>query len=248
MALVIEQSNQSYEQRDKAQLEIAAIGRLNRKEEDAYHQQISDLSEELETINEQLLSSTKRNQTAAVVDPVDEERKAVDRREAAKANEIARAEEEYAQQRKEKLEEFEDAFHQISTATGISDVDELVKVFIENEEHNFSLFRYSNEQAAEIERLEEEIQALNEEEMRFKEAANDDKNGHRDEIIKLENEIRTVDEQTAVYESKCNSHQTILEEVKDEIKVNNTMSLSMYVFFFLCNHQLSKICDTTSCF
>ena len=49
MALVIEQSNQSYEQRDKAQLEIAAIERLNRKEEDAYHQQISDLSEELET-------------------------------------------------------------------------------------------------------------------------------------------------------------------------------------------------------
>ena len=230
MALVIEQSNQSYEQRDKAQLEIAAIERLNRKEEDVYHQQISDLSEELEKINGQLLNSTKRNQTAMVIDPIEEERKAAERREAARANEIARAEEEYAQQRKEKLENYEDAFHQISSATGISDVDELVKVFIENEEHNFSLFRYSNEQAAEIDRLEDEIQALHEEEMRYKEAANDE-NGHQAEIMKLENEIRAVDEQTAAYEAKCNNHQKILEEVKDEIKVK---TISFYATFTQC--------------
>ena len=220
MALVIEQSNQSYEQRDKAQLEIAAIERLNWKEEDEYHQQISDLSEELEKINEQLLNSTKRNQTAAPLDPIEEERIAAERREAGKADEIARAEEEYAQQRKEKLENYEDAFRQISTATGISDVDVLVKVFIENEEHNFSLFRYSNEQAAEIERLEEEIQALYEEEMKYKEQANS-ANGRQDEITKLEHEIKAVDEHTSFYQSKCTSHQKILEEVKDEIKVSD---------------------------
>ena len=231
MALVIEQSNQAYEQRDKAQLEIAAIERLNRKEEDAYHQHMSDLSEELEKINGQLLNSTKRNQTASVVDPVEEERKAAERREAARANDIARAEEEYAQQRKEKLENYEDTFHQISEATGISDVDGLVKVFIENEEYNFSLFRYSNEQAADIERLEEEIQVLHEEEMRYKEEANDDKNGHRDEIIKLENDIRAVDEQTAVYDAKCDNHQKILDEVKDEIKVN---AISTHALFPRC--------------
>ena len=95
MAVVIEQSNQAYEQRDKAQLEIAAIERLNRKEEDAHHQQLGDLSEELEKFNEQLLDLSKRGQTAIVVDPVEEERKAVERREAARANEAARAEEEY---------------------------------------------------------------------------------------------------------------------------------------------------------
>lgn len=220
MALVIEQSNQAYEQRDKAQLEIAAIERLNRKEEDAYHQQMTDLSEELEKINEQLLNSTKRSQTAAAVDPVEEERKAAERREAAKANELARAEEEYAEQRKEKLQNYEDAFRQISTATGISDVDQLVKMFIENEEFNFSLFRYSNEQAAEIERLQEGIQTLHEEEMKYKQEAHDDKDGHRDEIMKLENEIKSIDEQTALLESKCMRYQRILEEVKDEIKVS----------------------------
>lgn len=250
MAIVIEQSNQAYEQRDKAQLEIAAIERLNRKEEDAYHQQVTDLSEELETINEQLLNSTKRNQTATVIDPAEEERKAAERRETARANEIARAEEEYAQQRKDKLESYEDAFQQISAATGISDVDELVKVFIENEEHNFSLFRYSNEQAAEIERLEEEIQALHEEEMRYKEEEDAAKNGHREEIAKLENEIKSVDDQTALYEAKCAKHQKILEEVKDEIKVRALSALCCKYAFgeadaftssCRCTHQLLLI-------
>jgi len=248
MAIVIEQSNQSYEQRDKAQLEIAAIERLNRKEEDAYHQQISDLSEELEMINEQLLSSTKRNQTAKAVDPIEEERKAAQRRETIRANEIARAEEEYAQQRKEKLENYENVFHQISSATGISDVDELVKSFIDNEEHNFSLFRYSNEQAGEIERLEEEIQALHEEEMRYKERLNNDKDGHKEEIFKLENEIKSVDEQTEAYGLKCNSHQKILDEVKDEIKVSESDCLFMFVpYISLLNHHFHPQLITHSC-
>jgi hypothetical protein len=220
MAVVIEQSNQAYEQRDKAQLEIAAIERLNRKEEDAYHQQISDLGEELEKVNEQLLDSTKRGQTAIVVDPVEEERKAMERRVAARANEAARAAEEYAHQRDEKLKSYEDVFREIIAATGISDVDELVKVFIENEEHNFSLFRYSNEQAAEIERLEVDIQSLREEEMKCKEENSDDMNGsRRDDLVKLQNEISMVDELTKAYESKCDRYQNILEEVKDEIKV-----------------------------
>ena len=74
---------------------------------------------------------------------------------AARASEIVHAKEECAKQRREKLQTYEDAFREISVATGISNIDdELVKVFIENVEHNFS---YLNEQAAEIERLEEPI-------------------------------------------------------------------------------------------
>ncbi len=222
MALVIEQSNQAYEQRDKAQLEIAAIERLNRKEEDAFHQQIGELSDELEKINEQFLISSKRAQSAIVVDPVEEERKAIERREAARANEAARAEAEDAKQRDEKLQSYADTFREISAATGISDADELVKVFIENEEHNFSLFRYSNEQAAEIERLEEDIQDLREEESKCKEEASDDRNDSRkDDLVKLQNEISLVDELTKGYESKCDGYQNLLEEVKDEIKVRH---------------------------
>ncbi|KAK1748358.1 hypothetical protein QTG54_000297 [Skeletonema marinoi] len=148
MALIIEQSNQAYEQRDRAQLEMAALEQANRKEEDAYHEQLTELIDELENVNEQLLSSTR--QQTAMIDPDEEERKEVEREEAERAIEIANAEKECAQQRKERMENFQGAFHQISVATGISDVDELVKVFIKNEEQNFSLFSYLNEQAGKL--------------------------------------------------------------------------------------------------
>lgn len=247
MAIVIEQSNQAYEQRDTAQLEIAAIEQANRKEEAAYHQQMNELSDELEQINEQLLNTTKRNQMPVFVDPAEEERKIAERMEAARANEIARVEEECAHQRMEKMQNFEEAFRKISAATGISDVDELVKVFIQNEEQNFSLFRYLNEQSAEIERIDDEIQTLQKEEARYTEEVNDE--GNNDEVIKLENKIKATEEQTATFESKCESHQKILEEVKDEIKVSDrtchhakslvlrsTMqnALTFILFFFEC--------------
>lgn len=217
MALVIEQSNQAYEQRDKAQLEIAAIEQADRKDEDAYHQQMNELSDELEEINQQLLNSTRRNQQPVVVDPVEEERKAAERREATRANEIARAEEEYAQQRKERMQNFEEAFRKISAATGINDVDELVRVFIENEEQNFSLFRYMNEQTAEIERLEDEINALQEEGERVRAEQGDGNDG--EEVAKIEKQIKAAIEQTAMYDAKCVEQQKLLDEVKDEIKV-----------------------------
>lgn len=96
MNAIIEQSNQAYEQRDKAQLETAAIERLNRAEETAHHQKITDLSEELDRINRELIDSTQRAHTAVAVDPEEEERKEAERREVARANDILRAEAEYA--------------------------------------------------------------------------------------------------------------------------------------------------------
>ena len=108
----------------------------------------------------------------------------------------------------------------ITVSTRISDVDELMKIFIKKEEHKFSLFRHSNDQAAEIEWLEENVQDPHKEEMEYKEEANNNKNGRREEMIKLEKQIKSVDEQTAVYELKCHSHQHTLEEVNDDNKVN----------------------------
>jgi len=223
MALIIEQSNQAYEQRDRAQLEMAALEQANRKEEDAYHEQLTELIDELENVNEQLLSSTR--QQTAMIDPDEEERKEVEREEAERAIEIANAEKECAQQRKERMENFQGAFHQISVATGISDVDELVKVFIKNEEQNFSLFSYLNEQAGEIERLEDDIQSLQEEKAQYEEA-NANNIEQNDEILKIENRIKTTEEQTAMYETKVDAHNKTLDRVKDEIKVSGSRAHS----------------------
>ena len=57
----------------------------------------------------------------------------------------------------EKAESYEEVFAKIEAATGISDIDLLVKRFITAEEKNFTLFKFVNEMSNEIENLEIQI-------------------------------------------------------------------------------------------
>jgi hypothetical protein len=54
----------------------------------------------------------------------------------------------------EKAESYEEAFAKIEAATGIHDIDVLVKNFIQAEEKNFTLFKFVNELSNEIENLD----------------------------------------------------------------------------------------------
>jgi len=58
----------------------------------------------------------------------------------------------------ERVQNFEEAFTKIKAATGIIDIEELVNTFIKNEDQNFSLFNYVNEQTNEIEKLQDQIE------------------------------------------------------------------------------------------
>merc|ERR1719171_2676615 len=68
----------------------------------------------------------------------------------------------------EKVQSYEEAFTQIQRATQISDIDELVKQFIENEDQNFKMFNYLNELNSEIEKGEESIAELKAESEKYK--------------------------------------------------------------------------------
>lgn len=60
----------------------------------------------------------------------------------------------------EKAESYEEAFAKIEAATGIHDIDILVKNFISAEEKNFTLFKFVNELSNEIENLEQQINEM----------------------------------------------------------------------------------------
>jgi hypothetical protein len=60
----------------------------------------------------------------------------------------------------EKAESYEEAFAKIEAATGIHDIDVLVKNFIQAEEKNFTLFKFVNELSNEIENLEAQINEM----------------------------------------------------------------------------------------
>ncbi|CAN0201395.1 unnamed protein product, partial [Hapterophycus canaliculatus] len=67
----------------------------------------------------------------------------------------------------ERIQNFDEAFARIRSATGIEDIEELVRTFVKNEDQNFSLFNYVNEQQNEVEKLEEQLHQLEEEEQKF---------------------------------------------------------------------------------
>jgi len=55
---------------------------------------------------------------------------------------------------KHKISSFEEAFAKIMSATGVDDLQQLTKVFVQSEEKSFSLFKLVNELNHEIENYE----------------------------------------------------------------------------------------------
>lgn len=115
---------------------------------------------------------------------------------------------------KERVQNFEEAFNKIRSATGISDINALVSTFIKNEEHNFSLFNYVNEQNNEIEKLEEQILLLQEEEGKYKTETGQDMSQHKEILKDLEQKVSFTDSMCEKYELKCSELTRILESLK----------------------------------
>eukprot|EP00595_Chromulina_sp_UTEXLB2642_P001374 CAMPEP_0196763116 /NCGR_PEP_ID=MMETSP1095-20130614/3463_1 /TAXON_ID=96789 ORGANISM="Chromulina nebulosa, Strain UTEXLB2642" /NCGR_SAMPLE_ID=MMETSP1095 /ASSEMBLY_ACC=CAM_ASM_000446 /LENGTH=360 /DNA_ID=CAMNT_0042115647 /DNA_START=526 /DNA_END=1608 /DNA_ORIENTATION=+ len=222
MAEIIEVSNQSYEQRDTYQMEISAIEQANRKEQEDFEEQMVELSRLLDTelalpppnrikntlksksttdinrndtskLNSSMMSSSTTNldQSVVIVDTIGTI---------------------------ERVQNFEEAFNKIKESTGISDVDDLVNIFIKNEDHNFSLFNYVNEQNNEIEKVEEQIQMLREEEQKFTQESGEDAQQHKQILKELENKLALTESMAEKYENRCQDLQRTIEGLKQSIQ------------------------------
>lgn len=238
MAEIIELSNQAYEQRDTFQMEVAAIEQANRKENEEFEDQMLTLGGILE--NELQLpgaggtnksrgaaasrfgasglspkglargssSSGGLNSSSSTVDDMHHHHHAPPPTSAAAA--AVSSEIDFH----ERAQNFEEAFNKIKSATGITDVDELVRTFIKNEEHNFSLFNYVNEQNNEIEKYEEQIQQLKEEELKFAQESGNDVNQHKEILKELEHRLQNTEIMAEKYEQRCQDLQRITESLK----------------------------------
>ena len=220
MVEIIEQSNLAFEQRNRSQLEISAIDQANRREQEAFGQQMAHLAKILGTeLQVAVAGGTDQSKKSSVNGfCVSENNREADRKQAleqAKVQENLKC----SQQRREQVQHFEEAFRKIAAATGINDVDELVSRFIANEEQNFSLFVYANEQADEIEKLEAQIQELLKEQSRYAQESGDDANQYEDIVKKLDDRLTSIHAQITTVEAKCDENEKSADAVKDGIKV-----------------------------
>jgi hypothetical protein len=118
----------------------------------------------------------------------------------------------------ERAQNFEEAFNKIFSATGITDIEELVTTFIKNEDHNFSLFNYVNEQNNEIEKLEEQIQLLRDEEQKYAMESGDNFQEHKQVLNELEDKLQNTDSMAEKYEIRCQDLQRVIESLKRGIQ------------------------------
>lgn len=244
MANVIEQSNAAYERRDAFQVEIAAIEQANRKEQDDFEAQMLELSRILDeelvlphvpvvlTSNAYSSSSRKnlrvadRKETVLMLPGGGAARSASSSRASLTTTATSSSstqnnnsscflsERQELAMSEERVQNFEEAFNRIKQATGITQIDELVRIFIKNEDQNFSLFNYVNEQTNEIEKLEEQVQQLRDEEQKYNQESGEDQDQHKIVLQDLHEKLRAAETQASRYESKCEDHQTIIDSLK----------------------------------
>jgi len=223
MAEIIELSNQAYEQRDTFQMEVAAIEQANRKENEEYEDQMLTLGGILE--NELQLPSvggTSKTRLPSRFGASGLSPKGLARGSSSglfsSTDDLSKTGGDMAPPSEidfhERAQNFEEAFNKIKSATGITDVDELVRTFIKNEEHNFSLFNYVNEQNNEIEKYEEQIQQLKEEELKFAQESGNDVTQHKEILKDLEHKLQNTEVMAEKYEQRCQDLQRITESLK----------------------------------
>lgn len=207
MALMIESSNQSYEQRDAYQMELAALEQANRREEEEFGVQCAELGRMLEEeLRLPSASPTKLAGSASTRSPSKQQ-------QGEGAQTLLRTASAPLMGSEARVHSFEEAFRKIRNATGITDTDALVRSFIKNEDHNFSLFNYVSEQNGEVERLEEALQALRDEERRYS-AESADVDSHKLLLRELESKLQAKEGAAERYEDRCKAQLKVVEGLK----------------------------------
>jgi predicted helicase len=140
----VEVSNAAHEARQKAKEQMAALKVQAEQEQQNFEQEWSELGKLIQHDAKMKDFVKQRSRAAAKgLDATDEEEHL--RKRIMHTNPSITKDKAAQQQALEKVHKYEEAFARIQTATGITDIDELVATFIEAEDHNFSLFNYVNE-------------------------------------------------------------------------------------------------------
>ena len=162
MAALIESSNQAYEARDVAQMEVAKIQQETNAERIVFEKQLAAMDAAVDS--EVDMARQEEFDMRGTLTMEEEERLKRDLKDGRK--ELA-ASAHAVRVFGAKVDAYEQAFTRIRDETGIDEVEELVSVFLKNEDANFALFNYVGEQNSELQRLEEALALLRKEAMGF---------------------------------------------------------------------------------
>jgi len=203
MAEIIEVANVAYEQRDRAQTEIGQLKLQAEKEQQEFESEWKELGRKLEEDRKRQDFLARERQKMMEIGQRGEmsmEDEQALKKHVVKGHWGLAKDKASIHAGMEKVQSYEEAFTQIQRATQISDIDTLVRQFIENEDQNFKMFNYLNELNQEIEKGEEQITELKQETEKYRGA---DK-GAASQRKRL---IRDLQERTADVEAKTSQYE-----------------------------------------
>eukprot|EP01138_Halocafeteria_seosinensis_P005540 gb/GECG01005663.1/.p1 GENE.gb/GECG01005663.1/~~gb/GECG01005663.1/.p1 ORF type:complete len:569 (+),score=124.35 gb/GECG01005663.1/:1-1707(+) len=156
MAEAIERSNEAYEIRDQAILQLQSCTEADQRDEERKKKYIEE--KEREVSNKDSAKELSRQMAGDVQNVLDEDRQWEERLQESenKISDIKQTISELSKTSKE----YEEAFRKIKDACSVDDIASVIEQFQEAESENYNLFRYVAEQNAEIENLESQLEEL----------------------------------------------------------------------------------------
>jgi len=124
----------------------------------------------------------------------------------------------HIRQHQKNIEVFEQAFSTIKSTTGISDIEEIVKIFVVLEQRNFSLLTYVNELNSSIESFDKHNRELaNQLQAKRQHDANSDAK-KEEMLVEIKQQIESTIRGTKENQDEVKAHSEILERCKPMIR------------------------------
>jgi myosin heavy subunit len=117
----------------------------------------------------------------------------------------------HIRQHQKNIEVFDQAFATIRSTTGISDIEEIVKIFISLEQRNFSLLTYVNNLNRDIESLEKRNRNLEDQIQTAKKSEQDSEKHRTDILAELKQQIETTKASKEENLAQATSQQQVLD-------------------------------------
>mmetsp|Transcript_5976 Transcript_5976/g.13878 ORF Transcript_5976/g.13878 Transcript_5976/m.13878 type:complete len:543 (-) Transcript_5976:175-1803(-) len=218
MANIIEQANAAYEARDSAQAQMASLKLQADKEHSEFEREWKELGKLIQ--NDKKMKEFMKSKVKAAKDSQAElkEEEKTRRRTRTAWDTTNRSLATFAGSQ-EKVASYEEAFARIQAATGITDLEKLVEKFIQEEDQNFSLFKYNNELSTEIEKLEQQIADYREEAVQLSGTGSRREDMEKVKILEtLEEKWNDIDNKAKNYEIKHQESQQTLNHIRSGVE------------------------------
>ncbi|KER31177.1 hypothetical protein T265_02503 [Opisthorchis viverrini] len=198
----------AFDQREEANTRIQTLKEKNEKDRLAYEAEVRELQRIID-YNAQLqhFMLVKSNERLEWKQEA-EERK----RKHGATGEIAQ------RQQRQKLEEYEVSMSRIMTCTGKEDVSEMVKVYLVNEDQNFTTFNYVTEVNNQIEDLKAELERIRRDTDECQSNREEQQRQKHQIMHKYEVQMNSDKEASDAAELRTAQIRKILDQVKSQVK------------------------------